>query len=185
MRELEKDRDVHLRKIIDLIVPVTEYYPQKLRNTKKDLENLSKFKNNTARLNPEGTKGETIEDILMKLECERCEDNKCLFLQFIHSELKFHAAALQKMSELFYNINKKEPYEDLIKFAEDNRIEVDFENDLGIKINEINKEKQKREKEEKKKAKEVYESNDDDEIKVSVNKIKESRIVGSQITEGD
>ena len=181
MRNLEKDRDNHLRKIIDLILPVIEYYPQKLKDTKKDLENFTKNKN-IAR-----NKGETIENEIMKFENERCEDNKCLFLQFIHSELKYHAGALEKISELFYNINKKEPYEELKKFAEDNKIEVDIEKIFGnVDMKKIMEEKKKREKQEKEETKRVYQSNDDDEIEESVNKNRDNKDninLGSQFIE--
>ena len=189
MRNLEKDRDNHLKKIMDLILPVIDYYPQKLKNTKKDLENFSKVKKNTAKLEnevkksnandlqtelkkskiEERNKGETIEEGIMKFESERCEDNKCLFLQFIHSELKYHAAALQKMSDLFYNINEKEPYEDLEKFAQDYRIEVDFEKDLNINMDKLREKKENREKKEKEKTNNVYASVNEDEIQESVN----------------
>ena len=204
MKNLEKDRDNHLKKIMDLILPVIEYYPQKIKNTKKDLENFSKAKKNTAKLesevkksnandiqaelkksrNEERNKGETLENGIMNFESERCEDNKCLFLQFIHSELKYHAAALQKMSDLFYNINEKEPYEDLEKFAQDYRIEVDFENDLGINKDNLREKKEKRKKKEKAKTNNVYESiNNEDEIQVSVNKNKDNNNLGSQFIE--
>ena len=204
MKNLEKDRDNHLKKIMDLILPVIEYYPQKIKNTKKDLENFSKAKKNTAKLesevkksnandiqaelkksrNEERNKGETLENGIMNFESERCEDNKCLFLQFIHSELKYHAAALQKMSDLFYNINEKEPYEDLEKFAQDYRIEVDFENDLGINKDNLREKKEEREKKEKAKTNNVYESiNNEDEIQVSVNKNKDNNNLGSQFIE--
>ena len=204
MKNLEKDRDNHLKKIMDLILPVIEYYPQKIKNTKKDLENFSKAKKNTAKLesevkksnandiqaelkksrNEERNKGETLENGIMNFESERCEDNKCLFLQFIHSELKYHAAALQKMSDLFYNINEKEPYEDLEKFAQDYRIEVDFENDLGINKDNLREKKEEREKKEKAKTNNVYESiNNEDEIQVSVNKNIDNNNLGSQFIE--
>ena len=204
MKNLEKDRDSHLKKIMDLILPVIDYYPQKIKNTKKDLENFSKAKKNTAKLesevkksnandiqaelkksrNEERNKGETLENGIMNFESERCEDNKCLFLQFIHSELKYHAAALQKMSDLFYNINEKEPYEDLEKFAEKYRIEVDFEKDLGINIDNLREKKKDREEEEKAKTNNVYGSNNnEDEIQVSVNKNKDNNNLGSQFIE--
>jgi len=205
MKNLEKDRDNHLKKIMDLILPVIDYYPQKIKNSKKDLENFTKAKKNTAKLenevkksnandiqaelrksrNEEKSKGDTLENGIMNFESERCEDNKCLFLQFIHSELKYHAAALQKMSELFYNINEKEPYEDLENFAENYRIEVDFKKDLDIEIDKLRERKEDREKKEKQKTNNVYASiNDEEEIQVSINKNNNKNIVlDSQIVE--
>ena len=37
------------------------------------------------------------------------EDNTYLFLHFIHSELKCHCEALERMSKLFSEINKINP----------------------------------------------------------------------------
>ena len=206
MKNLEKDRDNHLKKIMDLILPVIEYYPQKIKNTKKDLENFSKAKKNTAKLesevkksnandiqaelkksrNEERNKGETLENGIMNFESERCEDNKCLFLQYIHSELKYHAAALQKISELFNNINEKEPFEDLENFADEYKIDVDFKNDLGIDMDEIKRKKEEREKKIKEKTDNVYGSgsyNNDEDIKVSVNDNNKNNKLGSEYQE--
>ena len=197
MKNLEKDRDTHLKKIMDLILPVIDIYPDKLKNSKKELENLSKVRKNIVKLeksrnevkngnvdqvqsinkelakskNEERIKEESIESGLMKFESERCEDNKNLFLQYIHSELKYHAAVLQEMSELFNSINEKEPFEDLENFAKDYNIEVDLKKDLNIDMDEINLKKEIREKKEKEKANNVYGSgdyDDEEEIKKSV-----------------
>ena len=204
MRNLEKDREIHLSKIMDLIIPVIDYYPQKLKNTKKDLENYSKAKKNTTKLeseakksnannikadlqksrNEEKNKGETIEEEIMNFESERCEDNKCLFLQFIHSELKYHSAALQKMSDLFYNINDKEPYEELEKFAQDYRIEIDLKNDIGIDIDKFREKKENKAKLEKEKTNKVYASYNEDEKQESDHKKSTNNLgFGSEIME--
>ena len=198
MKKLEKDRDTHLNKIMDLILPVIDIYPEKLKNSKKELENLSKVRKNMTKLeksrnevkngnvdqvqsinkelakskNEERNREENIENGLLKFESERCEDNKCLFLQYIHSELKYHAAALQKMSELFNDISGKEPFEHLENFAKEYRIEVDFKNDLGIDMDEINRKKNERENKIKEQTDNVYGSgshNNGKAIKESVN----------------
>ena len=196
MKKLEKDRNTHLEKIMNLILPVIDIYPDKLKNSKKDLENLSKVRKNIAKLeksrnevkngnvdqvqsinkelaksrNEEKNKEGTIEDGITKFEEERSSDNKNLFLQYIHSELKYHAAALQKMSELFNDINEIDPFEDLQHFAEDYDIKVDFKKDLGIDMDEINRKKEEREKKQKEKTDNVYGSNNfEEDIKVSVN----------------
>lgn len=197
MKNLEKYRDTHLKKIMDLILPVIDIYPEKLKNSKKDLESLSKVRKNMAKLeksrneikngdvdqvqsinkelakskNEERIKEESIESGLMKFESERCEDNKNLFLQYIHSELKYHAAVLQELSELFNSINEKEPFEDLENFAKKYNIEVDLKKDFNIDMDEINLKKEIREKKEKEKANNVYGSgdyDDEEEIKKSI-----------------
>lgn len=195
MKSLEKDRDTHLKKIMDLILPVTDIYPEKLKNSKKDLESLSKVRKNIAKLeksrnevkngnvdqvqsinkelakskNEERNKEENIENGISNFEKERIEDNKCLFLQYIHSELKYHAAALQKMTELFVDINEKEPFEDLPNFAEEYLIKVNFKKDLNIDMDEIIRNQEIRKKKEKEKTDIVYGSNQEEEIKESVN----------------
>lgn len=196
MKNIEKDRETHLEKIMDLILPVINIYPERLKNSKKDLENLSKIRKNISKLeksrnevkngnvdqvqsinkslaksrNEERNKEENIETGISKFEEQRIEDNKLLFLQYIHSELKYHAAALQKMSELFNDINEKEPFEDLEKFAEEYNINVDFQRDLKIDMEEIKRKKEEREEKENKNAKNVYESknNNEEDIKKSV-----------------
>ena len=209
MKNLEKDRDTHLKKIMDLILPVIDIYPDKLKNSKKELENLSKVRKNIAKLeksrnevkngnvdqvqsinkelakskNEERNKEENIENGLAQFESDRCEDNKCLFLQYIHSELKYHAAALQKISELFNNINEKEPFEDLENFADEYKIDVDFKNDLGIDMDDIKRKKEEREKKLKEKTDNVYGSgsyNNDEDIKVSVNDNNKNNKLGSE-----
>jgi hypothetical protein len=216
MKSLEKDREIHLKKIMDLILPVTDYYPEKLKKSKKSLEvfvkvrknkiNLEKSRNNIKNedvskvqeingelvksRNEERNRGENLENEVVKFESERVDDNKCLFLHFIHSELKYHAAALEKLSKLFHQINEKEPLEELEKFANKLHIEIDFKNDLGIDIEKIQQNKEKRENNEKSEINDVYGDKDyDDDIKKSMKKseIHESNhnemntaIVGSQ-----
>ena len=198
MKNLEKYRDIHLKKIMDLILPVIDIYPDKLKNSKKDIENLSKIRKTKAKLEKsrnevkngnidqvqsinkeiakstkeEKSKEDNIENGMVKFESDRCEDNKFLFLQYIHSELKYHAAALQKLSELFNDINEKEPFEDLEKFVDDYNIEVNFKDDLNIDMDEIKQKKEAREKKVKEKTENVYGSesyNNDNEIKGSIN----------------
>jgi len=198
MKNLEKDRDIHLKKIMDLILPVIDIYPEKLKNSKKELENLSKIRKNMTKLeksrnevkngnvdqvqsinkelakskNEERKGEENIENGLVQFESERCEDNKCLFLQYIHSELKYHAAALQKMSELFKDISEKEPFEHLEDFAKEYNIEVDFKKDLSIDMDEIERKKNEKEKKIKEKTDNVYGNgsyNNNEDNKKSVN----------------
>ena len=124
MKTIENRREEHLRKIKELILPVIDYYPQRLKESKKILEDfeqaikttekLEKNKDNnknginekqkingdiSASKNEKNNKGKELEDKICKFESERVEDNKFLFLQFIYSELKYHATALEKMSE--------------------------------------------------------------------------------------
>ena len=99
-------------------------------------------------------RGVGLENEMCKFESERGDDNKFLFLHFIHSELKYHAAALEKMSELFYKINEKEPQAELEEFK--NRFKIEFDlNELGIDIEKL-KEKNEKIKKWKKKILMMY-----------------------------
>ena len=212
MKSLEDKRNIHLNKIMDLILPVTDYYPEKLKKTKKTLEDLSKVRKTTAKLeksrndvknqdvgevqringeiaksrNEETKKEITLENEMIKFESERVDDNKQLFLKFIYSELKYHAAALEKMSELFYKIKEKEPREVLEDFAKNLNIEINF-SELGIDMDEIKKNKSRRKREEDEEIKEVYDDDDDEEGIGESNKksIKKSKIKESQRTNNE
>ena len=50
MKSLEKDREIHLKKIMDLILPVTDYYPEKLKKSKKSLEDFVNVRKNKINL---------------------------------------------------------------------------------------------------------------------------------------
>ena len=200
MKSLEDKRNIHLNKIMDLILPVTDYYPEKLKKTQKNLEELTKLRKNKAQLeksrneikndnveevqkinvelvksrNEEMRRGVGLENEMCKFESERGDDNKFLFLHFIHSELKYHAAALEKMSELFYKINEKEPQAELEEFK--NRFKIEFDlNDLGIDIEKLKEKNEKNKKLEEENIDDVYESTN---IKKSMKKsqIKESQL---------
>lgn len=182
MKALEDKRNTHLNKIMDLILPVADYYPEKLKITKKNLEELSKVRktkakleksrnevnnNNTdeaQRLNKELTKsrdderkyGRNLENEICKFESERIEDNKLLFLHFIHSELKYHAACLEKMSELFYKIKEIDPRVELEVFKTRYKIDCDLLELYGIDIEKIQEDNNKKIKKEKEDIDDVY-----------------------------
>lgn len=209
MKSLEDKRNAHLAKIMDLILPVVDYYPEKLKITKKTLEDLSKIRKNKQKLeksrnetknqnvseiqringelaksrNEESKKEITLENEMVKFESERVDDNKLLFLHFIHSELKYHATALEKISDLFYKINGKDPREFLEEFAQKLKIEVDF-NELGIDIEKIKESRQKKESQENKEKDEVYGDDEEEDIKASVEKsqIKKSQKSKNNVT---
>ncbi len=201
MKSLENFREAHLQKIMNLILPVTDYYPEKLKKSKKSLEdfvkvrknkmNLEKSRNNVKNedvskvqeINSELVKsrnevrnrGEIIENDLVRFESERVDDNKCLFLHFIHSELKYHAACLEKLSKLFHDIKEKEPLEEIEKFVNKLNIKIDLK-DLGIDMSKIKQEKENRENNQENEIDEVYGEDNDDDLTKSKKKsqLKES-----------
>ena len=120
MKEFENDRDKNIETLKDIIIPVTEFYPTKLKKNKNNLDEISKAKKNTENLrksnaeqmqlnksiNNEKEKTNTFEREFKNYEKERSEDNRLLLLRFIHSELKYHCAQLQQMSELYAKTNQ-------------------------------------------------------------------------------
>ena len=144
MIELENYRQKLTTTINKKIIPATEYYPDKAKKVKQNIGNYSNIKKTQEKQKSERIKaasnsqaekaknlqleinrnqnlmnqtGQTIEKDLLIFENERIVDNKYLFLHFIHSELGYHAQALEKLSNLFAKIHDIYPIEDLPNFV--------------------------------------------------------------------
>jgi hypothetical protein len=218
MKDLENIREDHLKTLKDLIIPVTEFYPTKLKKNKMNLDEISKAKKNTENLRKSQADGNDItkserteiskrnnfEKEFLKYEKERVEDNRFLFLNYIHSELKYHCAVLEELSKLFVETNKRNVTVDLKNFAENYSIKNYNFKKLGIDMNNLNDQVIEEENERKRKINSVYTSgrhsgdddnedddeddDDDDNIqdsfqqkkKSSIRKTKNSQIKKSQ-----
>ena len=185
MKDLENMREDHLKTLKDLIIPVTEFYPTKLKKNKMNLDEISKAKKNTENLRKSQADGNDItkserteiskrnnfEKEFLKYEKERVEDNRFLFLNYIHSELKYHCAVLEELSKLFVETNKRNVTVDLKNFAENYSIKNYNFKKLGIDMNNLNDQVIEEENERKRKINSVYtsqkksddDSNEDDE----------------------
>ena len=185
MKELENMREDHLKTLKELIIPVTEFYPTKLKKNKMNLDEISKAKKNTENLRKSQADGNDItkserteiskrnnfEKEFLKYEKERVEDNRFLFLNYIHSELKYHCAVLEELSKLFVETNKRNVTVDLKNFAENYSIKNYNFKKLGIDMNNLNDQVIEEENERKRKINSVYTSgrhsgdddNEDDE----------------------
>ena len=185
MKELENMREDHLKTLKELIIPVTEFYPTKLKKNKMNLDEISKAKKNTENLRKSQADGNDItkserteiskrnnfEKEFLKYEKERVEDNRFLFLNYIHSELKYHCAVLEELSKLFVETNKRNVTVDLKNFAENYSIKNYNFKKLGIDMNNLNDQVIEEENEKKRKINSVYtsqkksddDSNEDDE----------------------
>lgn len=172
MKKLEDYRNNQMAKIHDKIIPATSYYSSKAKLYKqnlgryKDLKNKNVKKQNEkiiAQSNREGAKAEQIEreidqnknvlsqtgqslekDILL-FENDRIMDNKYLFLHFIHSELAYHANALEKLSQLYKKIQDIEPIEGLKEFQDNYGLNTVDLAEFGYNEREIQKKKRLRE----------------------------------------
>lgn len=193
MKDLEKEREEHLKKIKDLLIPVAEYYPTLIKQTKNELEKIPKAKKNTEDLRKskaskeqlrrsereETNVAESFEDKYLEYENDRIKNSKFIILNYIHSELKYHCNTLQKLSTLFSTINESNILIELEEFAKNYGIQkFNFES-LGLDMKKIKNSVIKKDDEEKQKINEVYpesvnneDSEKNDEFDGSFNKIK-------------
>jgi hypothetical protein len=138
MMDLEKLRKNQIDKINNMIIPATIYYPEKVKTFKTNLLKLSEIKKVKDKQVNEITRAKTkndqekisklsadfnkqdaeekiesnkMESGIMDFESERVLDNKFLLLHYIHSELAFHATAMEKLTKLFGEISCHEPRE--------------------------------------------------------------------------
>ena len=133
MNELEAFRTRHLKNINEKFLPMTEYYPEKLKMSKKSITELIDLRRKT----------QDIEKNVCLIEADRVKDNKYLFLHYIHSELEYHAKAVEKLSQLFNQINLIEPLEKMPEFMRSYNIKADLR-EINIDMEEIERNKERR-----------------------------------------
>lgn len=185
MNELEAFRTKHLKNINEKYLPMTVYYPEKLKQSKKSIDDLvtlkkqkeknakeeqkaqnkndvDKARNLSAQIaqqsEEERRKTQDIERNVCLIEADRVKDNKYLFLHYIHSEMEYHAKAVEKMSTLFNMINRIEPLEKLQDFAKNYNIKTDLR-EIDVDIEEIERNKEKRIREEQEQVNKVFGNN--------------------------
>ena len=185
MNELEAFRTKHLKNINEKFLPMTVYYPEKLKQSKKSIDDLvtlkkqkeknakeeqkaqnkndvDKARNLSAQIaqqsEEERRKTQDIERNVCLIEADRVKDNKYLFLHYIHSEMEYHAKAVEKMSYLFNMINRIEPLEKLQDFARNYNIKTDLR-EIDVDIEEIERNKEKSIREEQEQVNKVFGSN--------------------------
>ena len=172
MKTLERSRKDHIAKIMDLIIPVIDYYPEKIRSTKKVLDQLlssrrtagdmKKTQNvmvNVAEIseNQEKNTGNSLTRALENFDSERIIDNKYLLLQYVHSELKYHSSAVEKISKLFFDLNKINPFLDMEAYAKKYNIGLNS-SDLGVDLDKIKREEENRKQADNHQIDDVYKS---------------------------
>ncbi len=144
MIEVEKLRETKIKKINELIVPATVYYPRRAREFKTEMSKINEIKSSKGKQlkelekaqsvkdadkmskvnaviekykQEENLKGNEFEERLTNFEQERVMDNKYLLLHYIHSELAHHATALEKLSKLYSEMMCYDPRENLGDFV--------------------------------------------------------------------
>lgn len=145
MSDLEKTRQTKIEKLDKTIIPAIKYYPTKLRDFRQKLNEIKGIQNSiqTHEKNIEKAKTKSDGDMLRKaeegkhkdsqkkviagnalekdyvdFEANRVDDNKAVLLHFIHSELAYHATAMQTLTKLYQEINILEPKEKLKDFIQ-------------------------------------------------------------------
>jgi hypothetical protein len=179
MKNLESKRDKHLKIISELILPVADMYPTIIKKQKSNLDDLALKRKNTPQINQSKSIIEKREKENVKsykdFQTNSINDSKYILMNYIHSELKYHATLMEELNSLFFKINDIDPLVHLKKFGESYGI-----NDYDlIKLKNVNKEKieehekNRKENEDKEKSG-VYSSGEgsDEEITTSVKKSK-------------
>ena len=180
MQNLEEgSHEAHLNSMIKLIIPILQNYSSELKKNKDNLDAVSKAIKNTEDLQKsfggpedirrsmleEQTKTNTFENKYINYEKQRVEDNKQIIAKFIHSELKYHCQAIERLSKLFVEINKTNVNTGLKKFSEEYRIKnYDFDK-LGLDMDEIIKQKEENDKNKMKNKSEVFNGDKDSDNK--------------------
>ena len=155
MQNLEDEsHETHLNNMIKLIIPILQNYSGELKKNKDNLDQ---------------DKTKTFENKYINYEKQRVEDNKQIITKFIHSELKYHCQAIEKLSKLFVVINKTNVNSGLKKFSQEYGIKnYDFDK-LDLDMDEIMKQKEENDKNKMKNKSEVF-SKDRDSIDSKENK---------------
>ena len=163
MNDLGKNKMTIVNKEIkDLILNVTDFYPQRLKQLKEEMTRIA-------------GQSREIEDKLDKFEKERVNDNKYLFLHFLYSELEYHYRAIEKMSQLFRNGKEEDPREKLLDFMKDSGINVNYNRYRMFDMDKITKNRKEREK-----RKKIEKKKEEDDITNTYNLSESSEYVNNK-----
>jgi hypothetical protein len=143
MTDLEQQRKIKIDKVNNIIIPATTANSNRVKSFKSNLDSISGIKKSKEKQQNEISKAQTKKDFekagkltselkmqedkerqegnvlengLADFESQRVMDNKYLLLHYIHSELAFHATALEKLSKLYGEIICHDPREKLPEF---------------------------------------------------------------------
>ena len=173
MLDLEAVRATQLQKLNKIIIPAVNYYPEKAKEFRIKLGKLSDLNNakhktekaiTNAKNNQKLDKVQTLSDKhsrivqdsakdsntfekeMVEYEASRTEDNKYVILHYIHSELAYHASALEQLTKLYQEINLLEPKEELQRFVQTYNLnsmrDADLEGKYNYKVGETDRKKE-------------------------------------------
>ena len=178
MKDLESNRDEHLKTISDIIIPVTEIFPSTIKKQKKNLDDLALQRKNGGKI-----KEKDHEKIYKKFLNNSINDSKYILMNYIFSELKYHAALMEELNNLFFEINDIEPLVHLKKFGKNygiNNYDISKLNGVDMERVEAKEKKIKENKEQEKSGVYPNEEGSEEEIATSVKKSKNSSIKKSK-----
>ena len=180
MKNLESKRDKHLKIISDLIIPVADMYPTIIKKQKKNLDDLALKRKNGGKIIEKDH-----EKIYKKFLYNSINDSKYILMNYIYSELEYHATLMEELNSLFFKINDIEPLVHLKKFGESYGInDYDLSKLKNVDKKKIEEYENNRKENEDKEKSGVYSSGEgsDEEITTSVkkSKVKDSSIKKSK-----
>lgn len=170
MKELEQFRKSQLSIIERTIIPNCKNYPTKANQSKKKISDFKDIKKKNEKQKNEAIKAKSnkelekskrldleikskneqlirdsnsIEEEILLFEADRIMDSKNVFLHFIHSELAYHAAALEKLSIIYSKIKEKDPIEDFPNFIDKHGLKSVDPEDFGYNKRKIENRKRK------------------------------------------
>ena len=183
MKDLESKRDKHLEIISNIIIPVADMYPSIIKEQKKNLDKLALNRKNTEKINQKREKNHVKS--YKKFQTNSTNDSKYILMNYIYSELEYHATLMEELNSLFFKINDIEPLVHLKKFGESYGInDYDLSKLKNVDKKKIEEYENNRKENEDKEKSGVYSSGEgsDEEITTSVkkSKVKDSSIKKSK-----
>ena len=178
MKNLESNRDEHLKTISDTIIPVTEMFPSTIKKQKNNLDDLALKRKNGGKIIEKDH-----EKIYKKFLYNSINDSKYILMNYIFSELKYHATLMEELNNLFFEINDIEPLVHLKKFGKNygiNNYDISKLNGVDMERVEAKEKKIKENKEQEKSGVYPNEEGSEEEIATSVKKSKNSSIKKSK-----
>ena len=178
MKNLESNRDEHLKTISDIIIPVTEMFPSTIKKQKNNLDDLALKRKNGGKIIEKDH-----EKIYKKFLYNSINDSKYILMNYIFSELKYHATLMEELNNLFFEINDIEPLVHLKKFGKNygiNNYDISKLKGVDMERVEAKEKKIKENKEQEKSGVYPNEEGSEEEIATSVKKSKNSSIKKSK-----
>ena len=147
MNELAESRINKLSKINSEVIPATVFYTSEIKRYKSYLGKYHPLPPNNAQQNNSESRnmiylpGVDLDKDIGFYELNRIDNNKRIFLNYIHYELEYHTKAIEKLTELYKMIRNSKPKNDLKDFVEKYKLKKINIEDYGSEENAEDKKK--------------------------------------------